>query len=124
MRPQNRQSAGGFTLLEILVALAVVSVVMAAAIRTSVITTRNTALLREKLVSHWVVMNEAARLRLADKNVPPGVENGEAVMGGRRWRWQRQTTTTADPQMHRVVISAGPAERQETVSSLIIYLGQ
>ncbi len=61
---QNGARHRGFTLLEVLVALAVLAIAMAALIKTGGENTRSAAYLRDKTLAQWVAMNVIAEQRL------------------------------------------------------------
>lgn len=85
---QARQA--GFTVLEILVALAIFSLAALALLRVQAISLRTAADLDARQMAQIVAANRGVEL-LTDPAPPPlGVREGEMVNGGRRWRW-RQT---------------------------------
>ena len=77
----------GFTLLEVLVALAVVSLALIAVIKTAGDTAAGTGYLREKTYAHWIAMNRMEELRIEGKWLRVGTQTGEEEMFGSEWRW-------------------------------------
>ena len=99
----------GFTLLEMLVALAVFSLAALALLRLEGATVRQTGQLDERMMAQLVARNLAVET-LSDPAPPPvGASSGETVNGGRRWRWSRVTSRTADQRLVRVDISVATA---------------
>ena len=96
--------AAGFTLLEVLVALAVLAIAMAAVIKVSASNTSNAAYLKEKTIAHWVAVNKANELRLADNWPSVGNKNGSVVMARQEWRWQVKVSNTPDKDIRRLDI--------------------
>ena len=95
----------GFTLLEMLVALAVFSLAALALLRLEGATVRQTGELDERMMAQLVARNLAVEM-LTDPAPPPlGASAGETVNGGRRWRWSRLTSRTPDQRLVRVDIS-------------------
>lgn len=95
----------GFTLLEMLVALAVFSLAALALLRLEGATLRQTGQLDERMLAQLVARNLAVET-LTDPAPPPiGTSTGELVNGGRRWRWSRSTSRTPDQRLVRVDIS-------------------
>lgn len=80
----------GFTLLEVLVALAVIAVAMSAIIRTTAVITGNTARLKEKTYAHWVAMNRLSELRATRAWPSAGNTNDDVGMFGQNWRWTQK----------------------------------
>lgn len=99
----------GFTLLEMLVALAVFSLAALALLRLEGATVRQTGELDERMLAQLVARNLAVET-LTDPAPPPlGASAGETVNGGRRWRWSRVTSRTPDQRLVRVDISVATA---------------
>lgn len=96
--------AAGFTLLEVLVALAVLAIAMAAVIKVSASNTSNAAYLKEKTIAHWVAINKANELRLADSWPSVGNKKGSVVMARQEWRWQVKVSNTPDKDIRRLDI--------------------
>jgi general secretion pathway protein I len=102
-----RRYAQGFTLLEVLVALAVVAIALAAAVKAAGENAVNTAYLRDKTLAHWVAMNKVAELQLAATWPAPGVSHGQVSLARREWRWQAEVENTDDPSVRRLRVGAG-----------------
>lgn len=99
----------GFTLLEMLVALAVFSLAALALLRLEGATLRSTAELDDKALAQLVARNLAVEW-LTDPAPPPlGAARGELVNGGRRWRWTRSAARTPDARLLRVDVEVAGA---------------
>jgi len=105
----RRSAQQGFTLIEMLVALAVFSLAALALLRLETTTLANAAILESRALGQVVARNVAVET-LADPMPPTlGVTSGEEVNGGATWRWTRNTSTTDDVSILRVDIAvAGP----------------
>jgi general secretion pathway protein I len=77
----------GFTLLEVLVALAVVGIALVAVIKTAGDTAAGTGYLKEKTYAHWIAMNRMEELRIEGQWLRVGTQSGEVEMFGSEWRW-------------------------------------
>lgn len=98
----------GFTLIEVMAALIIVSLGMMAVITAVSQTASNSAYLREKSVAHWVAMNRVTEMRLAPQAPATGESSGEVEMAGTRWRWSAQVTQTQIPSMRRIDVGVAP----------------
>lgn len=107
---------GGFTLLEVLVALVVVAVALAALLKGVSGNAVNATYLRDKTFAQWVAMNVVAERQLGLSKGTQS-ERGEEEMGGRRWRWSAKLKETFDEAIWRleVEVSAADAEDDESV---------
>ncbi len=77
----------GFSLVEVLIALAVLALALSALIGASGSAARNTAQLQEKTFAHWVAMNKMEEIRLSGIFPELGIKEGKSTMVGREWRW-------------------------------------
>lgn len=84
----------GFTLLEVLIALAVLAIALGAITQAIGHTTANVAYLKDKTFAHWVAMNQVAELQANQAFPPLGTEKGSEVMGSHEWHWQRNVNKT------------------------------
>ncbi|MGA9854189.1 MAG: type II secretion system minor pseudopilin GspI [Gammaproteobacteria bacterium] len=120
-----RQTARGFTLIEVLIALAVLAIGMIAVIGTAGTSTRQAAELKDETFAHWIAMNELTSLRLAPAWPDVGTQKGEADMVGQQWNWQATVSTTSDPDLLRADIDVSNALAPSTVvSSLTGFIGR
>jgi general secretion pathway protein I len=103
----KRQS--GFTLLEALIALAVIAIGLSAAMRAIGMATRSTAELRQRQLAHWVADNRLAEIRALGQFPGVGSEEGEAEQGGEKFRWQAEVKPTPNPLFRRVDIRVSGA---------------
>ena len=113
----------GFTLLEVLIALAVLAIGLAAAIRIGATNSANAAYLRDKTFAEWVADNKAAELRLATEWPPIGTRHGRATMGLREWSWTTRVSDTFDARVRRVDIEVG-ADDDHPIARLNAFLPQ
>jgi general secretion pathway protein I len=116
-RPHRYRTAQrGFTLIEVLAALIIVSLGMLGVIEAVSDTAKNGAYLREKTIAHWVAMNQLSRVRLETR--PPKVDKSsdEVEMAGRKWRWSMEVTQTQVQSLVRIDVSVAPAEAPKTTS--------
>ena len=104
MLPDKRPSESGFTLIEMMVALAIFSLTALALLRLVGATVRNTGEIETRTLGQIVTNNLAVEV-LTDP-LPPtrGTIQGVIENGGRQWRWTRDVKATADARIIRVDI--------------------
>ncbi len=120
-----RQS--GFTLVEVMVALAVVAIALPALLVALYQQVDSTAYLRDKSMAHAVAANKLTELRLlsrARQGLFRGNDGGFAEMGDREWHWWLQTRPTEVEQFHRVEIRVALEEtsRDAPLYTLVAFL--
>ena len=108
----NRSAQQGFTLLEILVALAVFSLAALALIRLETASVRGVVVLDRTLLADMVARNVALEA-VTDARAPVrGQSMGVEVNGGQSWRWTRQVTPTGDARIMRIDVAVAAPSGQ------------
>ncbi len=121
----RRSRVHGFTLLEVLVALAILAIALAAITALASNQTLNTAHLRDKTLAHWVAMNRIAELQISAEWPSKGKQTGDEEMGQHEWHWVRTVSETPDVRVRQVDISVF-RDKQDThpVTTLTSFLSQ
>jgi general secretion pathway protein I len=114
----------GFTLLEVLIALAVLALGLMALIGTTGSAARDSAHLRDKTFATWVGMNELSMLRVQQSWPNDDSLNGDADMGGQKWHWKATMTKTADPGLLRIDIDVSfPDHADDVITTVSGFMG-
>lgn len=95
----------GFTLIEVLVALVIVALGVAAVMTALVSAGAGTSRLRERTLAEWVAADRITETRLANEFPTLGRSEGEALQAGLRWRWQQVVERTAVDGVVAIVVS-------------------
>ncbi|MGA9163869.1 MAG: type II secretion system minor pseudopilin GspI [Thiobacillus sp.] len=115
----------GFTLVEVLVALAILAIALAAASRLAVMMADSSAELRQRLLAGWVAQNRLAELQARRAWPGVGTRTGEAEQAGLKLTWRETVGTTPNPLFRRVEISVGESGRDEhALAQLTGYLAR
>jgi len=109
-RARTARLNGGFTLIEVLVALAIVVVGMAAVLGALTSSADTVLYLRDKTFAQWVALNQIATLRLSGQLQQPGTSDGDTDFAGRKWHWRQEVTSTEIPGVVRIDVKVRPAE--------------
>lgn len=99
-RPAGRS---GFSLIELLVALAVFSLAALALLNLSGENTRSAARVETRTLGGIVAENLAVEAMIAPQ-LAEGDSNGRQALAGRNWRWTRTVSATDDPDLLRIEI--------------------
>jgi len=100
----------GFTLIEVLVALAIVAIGMAAVLGTLTSSANTISYLRDKTFAQWVALNQIATLRISGQMTPVGNSDGNIDFAGRSWHWRREVIATQVPGVVRIDVKVRPAD--------------
>lgn len=108
----------GFTLVEVMVALAVVAIALPALLVTLYRQMDDTAYLRDKTLAQMVAANKLAETRLmaaATRKLGVSKLSGEETMADRQWFWWVDSTTTPVDNFLRIQIRVAlAADQKET----------
>jgi general secretion pathway protein I len=111
----------GFTLIEMLVALAVFSLAALALLRLSGASATNSARLNDQAMAAIVARNLAAET-LSDPGPPPlGTQTGATVNGNRRWIWTREVARSPEPRIQQITITVAAETGGPGRASLVVF---
>ena len=110
LRSLPRRPASGFTLIEVVVAIAIVALGLGALFNVLANTASNIGSLRERTFASWIANNRIAEVRLA--TVFPSVERttGELEYAGSRWRYEQIVSQTEVEGLRRIDVRVGPKD--------------
>ena len=115
----------GFTLFEILIALAILAIALGAIITLASNQALNTAHLRDKTFAHWLAMNKIAELQLTAEWPSKGKQQGNEEMGLHEWHWVRTVSDTPDDRVRQVEFAIFRDKTdQNPVTTLVSFLSQ
>lgn len=107
-----RAATRGFTLIEMMVALAVFSLAALALIRLEGATIRGAATLDTTLMAQMVARNIAIEAMTDARPPTIGTATGTEANGGRNWAWTRVVEPTGDARILRIDVTVlDPAGR-------------
>jgi general secretion pathway protein I len=92
----------GFTLLEVMIALLVITLGMGAVIVTTGESAWKSSHLRESTIASWVAYNEIALYRAKRTWGTVTRRSGEAEMANVEWKWEMELSETDDPLLRRM----------------------
>jgi general secretion pathway protein I len=107
-RRHSRQQ--GFTLIEVLVALAIIAVALAAALRATSMLAQNNRALRDKTLALMAAENHMAELRLARTVPPPGKDTVDCPQGPLTMTCETEYTTSQNRGFREVSIRVHPKD--------------
>jgi len=122
---KNTYRCKGFTLLEVLVALTIISLSLGALISTSGSHASSAGYLKQKTIAHWVAINEITQLQVEKVWPGKGDTKGSTQMAGAEWYWTRTVNETEDENALQVEFRIYLDEdRESSLTRLIGYLSR
>lgn len=97
----------GFTLIEILIALTILSIALTALLKSTSQNIKDAYYLRQKVIANWVgreVVNEA-RLQLITLPTAPNTLDLEKEMLGETWQVKGSLVPTPNPKIQKIEVS-------------------
>jgi len=124
MNPDKLARQGGFTLLESLVALAILAIAMAAVLRATGAGTSHVDALRVRVLADWVAQNRLALHAGRGDWLPAGTAQGEQTQAGMVFLWDEKISATPNPAFRRievnVALSSSPHQSLRHLSGYLV----
>jgi general secretion pathway protein I len=114
----------GFTLLEVLVALAILSISLGAVLSAVMNAINVTTSLRERTVALWVAEERATEHLLLKEWPATTTREGTTTFGDQEWRWHELTSATPNPDIRRMEIEVSRPDGKQALVKLTLYLAK
>ncbi len=112
---------GGFTLIEVMVALTVLAVAFSAGYRALGQSTNNAELLKRRALAQWVAQNQLAQMQINRSNIVAG--SGEARQAGIDFVWRVSLSATPNATFRKAeIVVADSAQPEYQLAHLSAYL--
>jgi len=121
---QSKRLYTGFTLLEVMIALAVFAISAIALLSQSNQGIRQTLYLEEKSYALWVAENKLTELRLSKEWPPTGEKRDQVTQFDRDWSITTSVSGTGEKSLRRVDVKVSRVGDESSLSSLRGYIGQ
>lgn len=108
-----RSNDAGFTLVEVLIALAIVAVALGAAVRASGVIADNNVALRDKALALVSAENQLAGLRVAQAFPPPGKSTSPCAQGRQEMQCELTVSNTVNADLRQAVVRVYPADARD-----------
>lgn len=99
----NSSNTAGFTLIEVLIALAIVAIALMALVKASSYDVNAADHLKQKNIAAWVAMTINTQLQTGQLAIQS--QQGTQNMFQQNWYWTVQRTQTPDPGIDKLTIS-------------------
>lgn len=123
-----RRVESGFTLLEVMIALAVFGITAAAVVLANTQTIRSAQQIEEQTQARWVSQNMLTQMRLEENLPDPGQNTQRISYGGTEWVVQVDIDSVEmellGTYLRYVTIQSRRAEEEQFADSLIAVLGK
>ena len=118
----------GFTLIEVMVALVVFSVVSVALVKNTTTSLRQSGMIEDRTIAWWLAENEMASLRMlprSDDSYPNSGKSRKVVeINDGSWDVETTVEATENDYVRRIVISVYRENQEDSKARLIGFLGR
>jgi general secretion pathway protein I len=116
----------GFTLIEVLIALAVLAIALAAAVRASSVAIDSANESKLRTLATWVAQNRLAETQAVSVAALPGLGEvtGRATMANVEFEWRQRISTTPNEGFRRVDVTVSRPGETFAYASLIGYVSR
>ncbi|ASP48150.1 type II secretion system minor pseudopilin GspI [Cognaticolwellia beringensis] len=115
----------GFTLIEVMLAMAVFSIAGIAILGTADTNARNLGYLESKIIASWVASNQLVEVTLDTSWPPKNNKKGKVELAGQEWFWQQKVVKTTDNDMRAIVMEVRLEEKAaKSLTSLMTYISK
>jgi len=120
-RADALSAQAGFSLIEMLVALAVFALAVLGLLNLAGESTRTAVAIEERVLAAVVADNVAVEAATLDVRDLADEASGSEEAGGRDWRWTRRSSPTADPSLLRVDIRVSPPGEERVAAEVALF---
>ncbi|WP_269458321.1 GspI family T2SS minor pseudopilin variant LspI [Legionella waltersii] len=112
----------GFTLIEVLLALAIIAIALTALLKATSQDVENTSRIKEKTISHWIAEQGVNMIQLGLMQPNQSQESTQATtMLGEKWFWRAAVHSTPIKRLQRIVISVSQNQSGPFREELIAF---
>ena len=119
----NNKKLKGFTLIEVLIALAIVAIALAAVIKATSSDVKNTDRIKSVTIGHWVQMHAVAMLQLKLLNPSSSQTISQVTtMLNQKWYWRAQISNTPSNTIKKATITISQSRQGPFLQPLVAYI--
>ncbi|WP_444904693.1 type II secretion system minor pseudopilin GspI [Microbulbifer sp. CnH-101-E] len=115
---------GGFTLVEVLIALVIFGVIAASVLRTMQSSVQRQRVMEERLAANWVAQQVLSQIRVQTPWPPIGEKKEEMSFAERDWEVTAKVEATSEERLRHIVIQVGYPDAENPTLTLDAWAAQ
>ncbi|MEJ2274684.1 MAG: type II secretion system minor pseudopilin GspI [Woeseiaceae bacterium] len=117
-------SSRGFTLIEVMVALAIVAFALTAIAASMNQMIDSATAMRDRTYASWIAQNKIVEFRLDDTVPEVSTTSGEVEFANSRWSWRAVVSETGIQDFMRVDVSVSFADQDYVIRTVTGFVGR
>jgi len=118
----SKRNETGLTLIEVLIALAILSIALTAVIRSASQNIRNTLYLQNRTIATWVGTNVMNSIRIGVIKASGEELSEEDQTLGQTWEWKASIHATPNPRIKQIIVDVYHEPEHNRLAHLESYL--
>ena len=114
----------GFTLLEVMVALAIVALSLIAVTSSIAQMIDSSSMMRDRTYATWIAQNIITEYRLSAATPDIGDTDGEILFVNRNWNWRAVVENTGINNLYRINVQVSLADNEDNIRTVTGFIGQ
>ena len=119
-----KRSDRGFTLIEVMVALAIVALALTAIAASMNQMIDSATTMRDRTYASWIAQNKITEFRLAATIPEVSTTSGELDYGNNQWVWRATVSETGIENFRRIDVSVSYVEGDYVVRTVTGFVGE
>ena len=124
MRIFSRRSNRGFTILEVMIALAIISLSLTIVAISMGGYFSNANALRDRTYASWIAQNKIVEIRLAGVVPDVGISSGDVEYANVIWDWEARVSETGVENLYRIDVDISHAGGDDPVWTTTGFVGE
>lgn len=120
----TKHRSGGFTLIEVMLALSIFTLAALAALQVASAHLRSISVIEERTFATMVASNRMAQIHSGDQWPPQNGAAGRMMMAERPWYWRQEVVATVTDGLREVTVIVSVEEDGTEAARLVGFVGQ
>lgn len=116
----------GFTLIEVLIAVAVLAIALLAVVRSTNVAIRNSDYIQQKVYAHWVAMDTLSSAQVGLTPIPAmgGTQSGQSHVFGKTFPWELTVKLVPNYPIIELNVRVYNTDRKNSIDSAFVFLAK